>query len=84
MFQTKSLQPISAIFILVKYKITTKTGNSQEASTDSNVFLEIFGANAKTGKLSLNNSVSLDKNENLFEKGKTNIFEVESVNVGKV
>jgi len=32
----------------------------------------------------LNKSVSLDKDSDIFEKGKTDIFEVESADVGKV
>ncbi len=32
----------------------------------------------------MNKSVSLDKDSDIFEKGKTDIFEVESVDVGKV
>ena len=55
-----------------------------EAGTDSAVFLEIFGTNANTPKLNLNNTTSLDKKANLFEKSKTDVFEVEAVNVGKV
>ena len=67
-----------------KYKITIKTGSSQEAGTDSNVSLEIFGKNGATHKIFLNKNFSLDKNADLFERGKIDIFEVEATNVGKV
>jgi len=46
--------------------------------------LEIFGKNGTTSKLSLNNNASLDKRVNLFERGRTDIFEMEAKNVGKV
>ena len=68
----------------VKYKITVRTGNSKEASTDSNVTLEIIGKNGTTSKMPLNNSTSLDKRVNLFERGQIDVFEIEAKNVGKV
>ena len=68
----------------VKYKITVKTGSSQEAGTDSNVSLEIFGKNGATHKIFLTKNFCLDKNADLFERGKIDIFEVEATNVGKV
>ena len=46
--------------------------------------LEIFGKNGTTSKIPLNNSTSLDKRVNLFERGQTDIFEIEAKNVGKV
>jgi len=48
------------------------------------VTLEIVGKNGTTSKMPLNNSTSLDKRVNLFERGQTDIFEIEAKNVGKV
>ena len=68
----------------IKYKITVKTGSSLGAGTDSDIFIEINGVKGNTQRIPLNKSVSLDKESDIFENGKTDIFEVESADVGKV
>lgn len=67
----------------VKYKVTIKTGNSLGAGTDADITLEIFGDKTNT-KLGLNSSVSIDKEGDIFEKGKIDVFELHSVDVGTI
>ena len=68
----------------IKYKFTIKTGDSFGAGTDSNIFVELIGDKGVTPRLNLNKDVSLNKTDDLFEKDKTDIFEVLSNNVGKL
>ena len=46
--------------------------------------MELVGTSGTTKMIALNTAVSLDKKGDLFEKGKTDIFEIEAVNIGKV
>ena len=51
------------------------------AGTDANVFLTIIGDKANTGKQKLANS---ETHGNKFEQGNTDIFVIESPDIGKV
>jgi hypothetical protein len=46
--------------------------------------LEIIGKNGTTGRILIDNSNAVDKNKDLFERGKNDEFEYEALNVGKV
>ena len=46
--------------------------------------MEIIGKNGTTGRILINNSNAVEKNKDLFERGKNDEFEYEAVNVGKV
>jgi len=54
------------------------------AGTDSNIFVELIGDHGQTPRISLNSEVSHEKKADLFEKGSTDTFDVQSVNIGKV
>ncbi len=51
--------------------------------TDSKICIDLFGTKGQA-LVSLNTETSLDKEKDIFEKGKTDVFEVETTNIGKV
>jgi hypothetical protein len=61
-----------------------KTGSSFGAGTDSTIFVEFIGDQGHTPRITLNSEVSHEKKADLFEKGSTDTFNVQSVNIGKV
>ena len=66
---------------VIPYRVTVKTGDVKMAGTDANVFLTIIGDKANTGKQKLANS---ETNGDPFEQGCTDIFVIESPDIGKV
>jgi hypothetical protein len=64
--------------------VIVKTGNETAAGTDSIVKLIVYGLKANTGEIVLDKSKCKSQNKNLFEKGQTDEFEIESTDVGKV
>ncbi len=62
----------------IPYIITTKTANKRGAGTDSNVFIQIYGADGKTEEVSVNN-----RTDN-FERGKEDVFKIEADDVGPI
>lgn len=63
-------------FIVVKYKVQVKTGDIRGAGTDANVFLQLFGVNGDAGERKLESS------GNNFERGHTDTFGIEAVDLG--
>ncbi|XP_073069093.1 lipoxygenase homology domain-containing protein 1 isoform X1 [Manis javanica] len=63
----------------VKYEVIVTTGYELGAGTDANVFVTIFGANGDTGKRELK-----QKMRNLFERGSTNRFFLETLELGEL
>ena len=63
------------------YLVSVKTGDVRGAGTDANVFVQIFGAKGDTGKLQLR---SAENTKNKFERGRTDQFVLEAVDIGKV
>ncbi|XP_074850459.1 lipoxygenase homology domain-containing protein 1 isoform X1 [Carettochelys insculpta] len=63
----------------VKYEIIVVTGSEKGAGTDANVFITIFGINGDSGKRALK-----QKFRNLFERGKTNRFSLETLELGEL
>lgn len=61
--------------------MSVKTGDVRGAGTDANVFVQIFGAEGDTGKLQLR---SAENTKNKFERGRTDQFVLEAVDIGKV
>lgn len=55
------------------------TGDDKGAGTDANVFITIFGSNGDSGKRQLTK-----KFQNLFERGKTNRFILELLDLGEL
>ncbi|KAH3761318.1 hypothetical protein Pelo_6863 [Pelomyxa schiedti] len=63
---------------LKRYKVSTVTGNRRGAGTDSNVYIIIHGATGDSAKQ------VLDGPGNKFERGKTDLFAVECVDLGEL
>nr|XP_020662186.1 lipoxygenase homology domain-containing protein 1 [Pogona vitticeps] len=63
----------------VKYETIVVTGSEKGAGTDANVFITIFGGNGDSGKRALK-----QKFRNLFERGKTNRFYLEILELGEL
>lgn len=64
----------------VIYKITIVTSSENESSTDSGVFMTIYGENGQTKQFQLTNQ----NPDSLFQKGNTDQFEIELNDVGNV
>ncbi|CAJ0958666.1 unnamed protein product [Ranitomeya imitator] len=63
----------------VKYEVIIVTGFEKGAGTDANVFITMYGSNGDSGKHALK-----QKMRNLFERGKTNRFYIETLDLGEV
>ncbi|XP_076139289.1 lipoxygenase homology domain-containing protein 1-like [Alosa pseudoharengus] len=63
---------------LINYEVTVVTGKVFAAGTNARVFLQIYGTEGKTELLRLENR------SNNFEKGTTEIFKIEALDVGRV
>lgn len=61
--------------------MSVKTGDVRGAGTDANVFVQIYGDKGDTGKLQLR---SAENTKNKFERGRTDQFVLEAVDIGKV
>ncbi|XP_057675206.1 lipoxygenase homology domain-containing protein 1-like isoform X2 [Corythoichthys intestinalis] len=55
----------------VIYEVTVVTGDIQNAGTDTNIFMTVFGANGSTEEM------LLQKNEDRFERGQEDTFNME-------
>ncbi|KAK3092113.1 hypothetical protein FSP39_025311 [Pinctada imbricata] len=65
---------------VLKYQVMVYTGEEEEASTDANVYLNIYGEKGDTGKRQLIHSSYSHK----FQSGQVDVFEVEAVWLGKL
>lgn len=65
----------------VSYHIAIKTGSVNGASSDSRVFVKLYGAKGDTNKMIL--AVSDNDLRNYFETGRTDIFTIETSDIGK-
>ncbi|XP_056146384.1 lipoxygenase homology domain-containing protein 1 [Lampris incognitus] len=63
---------------LINYEVTVITGNVLGGGTDANVFCQIFGDEGKT------EVIVLKSRSNDFERGTTEIFKIEALDVGKI
>ncbi|KAE8636810.1 hypothetical protein XENTR_v10003144 [Xenopus tropicalis] len=61
------------------YTVTIKTGDKKNSGTDANVFLILYGEKDDTGFMNLKASKT---NKNKFERGQTDVFTVEAVDIG--
>lgn len=66
----------------VNYHIAIRTGNVSGASSDSTVFVKLYGEKGDTNKTML--LVSDNNLGNYFEKGRVDIFTVETADIGQV
>ncbi|KAL0965208.1 hypothetical protein UPYG_G00278200 [Umbra pygmaea] len=62
---------------LINYEITVVTGDIRNGGTNANVFCQIYGDEGKT------EVIALKSRSNNFERGTTEIFKIEALNVGK-
>ncbi|MBN3300355.1 LOXH1 protein, partial [Amia calva] len=63
----------------VKYEIIVITGDEKGAGTDANVFITVYGSNGDSGRRALK-----QKFRNLFERGRTDRFLVEMLDLGEL
>uniref|UniRef100_F7CL93 Lipoxygenase homology PLAT domains 1 n=1 Tax=Ornithorhynchus anatinus TaxID=9258 RepID=F7CL93_ORNAN len=63
------------------YTVSVKTGDKKNAGTDANVFITLFGTEDDTGLTLLKSSKT---NKNKFERGKIDVFTVETVDLGEL
>ncbi|KFV05227.1 Lipoxygenase homology domain-containing protein 1, partial [Pterocles gutturalis] len=73
---TESFASKARSLVPVKYETIVVTGFEKGAGTDANVFITIFGLNGDSGKRALK-----QKFRNLFERGKTNRFYLETLDM---
>lgn len=73
---------VSACVSDVDYHIAVKTGNIPGGSSDSNVFVKLYGEKGDTSKMML--VVSDNNLGNYFETGRVDIFTVETFDIGQV
>lgn len=66
----------------VAYSLTFKTGDMPYAGTDANVTLQLFGEKGQTEKIMLRQE--LGKTLKRFDRGRTDRFTVQTMDVGKV
>lgn len=66
----------------VAYHIAVKTGDIPGGSSDSNVFVKLYGEKGDTSKMLL--VVSANNLGNYFETGRVDIFTVETFDIGQV
>ncbi|XP_016325596.1 lipoxygenase homology domain-containing protein 1-like [Sinocyclocheilus anshuiensis] len=63
---------------LINYEVTVVTGDVWAGGTNANVFLQIYGEEGKT------ELIQLKSRSNNFERGTTEIFKIEALDVGRV
>lgn len=63
---------------MVNYSVKVLTGNLPGAGTDADVFITIFGKNGDSGERVLDNA------QDNFERGRTDVFSVEAVDLGEL
>lgn len=61
---------------LLTYTIIAHTSDIKGAGTDASVFVELFGSKSSSGTKELNGP------GNLFEQGKSNTFQIKTVELG--
>ncbi|MGH0156164.1 UNVERIFIED_CONTAM: hypothetical protein FKN15_047648 [Acipenser sinensis] len=66
----------------ISYHIAVKTGNIPGASSDSKVFVKLYGEKGDTNKQLL--VVSDNDLRNYFETGHTDIFTIDTIDIGKI
>jgi hypothetical protein len=63
-----------------RYIVTVETGAVENAGTDAHVYLTLFGEQGESGERELSEL----SDENNFEKGKTDVFELETHDLGAI
>lgn len=68
-------------FVDISYHIAIKTGSVNGASSDSRVFVKLYGEKGDSDKVTL--AVSDNDLRNYFETARTDIFTLETSDIGK-
>lgn len=76
------IQCVCVCAIDIGYHIAVKTGNIPGGSSDSTVFVKLYGEKGDTSKMML--VVSDNDLGNYFETGRIDIFTVETFDIGQV
>ena len=63
---------------LIDYRVTVITGDRRGAGTDANVFIQLYGENGSCPE------TFLDSPNNNFERNKTDVFSIQSPDLGKL
>jgi len=63
------------------YKVSIRISDLESAGTDENIYIEIMGDIGATRRITLEQS---ETNETKFVRGQTDVFTIESIDVGKV
>lgn len=66
----------------VSYHIAVKTGDVSGGSSDSKVFVKLYGERGDTSRMML--AVSDNNLQNYFETGRVDIFTVDTCDIGQV
>uniref|UniRef100_A0AAY4CCW5 PLAT domain-containing protein n=1 Tax=Denticeps clupeoides TaxID=299321 RepID=A0AAY4CCW5_9TELE len=66
----------------ISYQIAVKTGNISGGSSDSKVFVKLYGEKADTSKMML--VVSENNLRNYFETGRVDVFTVDTLDIGQI
>ncbi|XP_043570379.1 lipoxygenase homology domain-containing protein 1-like [Chiloscyllium plagiosum] len=66
----------------IRYHVTVKTGNVSGASSDSKVFIKLYGEKGDTSKHSL--AISDNDLGNYFEQGRVDVFIIDTMDIGKL
>ncbi|KAJ8405697.1 hypothetical protein AAFF_G00316770 [Aldrovandia affinis] len=69
-------------FPSISYHIAVKTGNISGASSDSKVFVKLYGDKGDTSKMML--VVSDNNLSNYFETGRVDIFTIDTTDIGQI
>ncbi|XP_059505870.1 lipoxygenase homology domain-containing protein 1 [Stegostoma tigrinum] len=66
----------------IRYHVVVKTGNVSGASSDSKVFIKLYGEKGDTSKHSL--AISDNDLGNYFEQGRVDVFIIDTMDIGKL
>ncbi|XP_043937953.1 lipoxygenase homology domain-containing protein 1 isoform X2 [Protopterus annectens] len=66
----------------ISYHVLVKTGDVSGASSDSKVFVKLYGEYGDTGRQPL--VVSTNNLRNYFERGRVDVFVIDTVDIGKI
>ncbi|CAH8516071.1 unnamed protein product [Schistosoma turkestanicum] len=72
---------ISPKWLMNTYEVRIITGDKAYAGTDASVYLTLFGENGDSGERKLIKSLT---HRNKFERGQTDVFQLEIVDLGKI
>ncbi|XP_018651766.1 putative loxhd1 [Schistosoma mansoni] len=72
---------LSPKWLMNTYEVRITTGDKAYAGTDASVYITLFGENGDSGERKLTKSLT---HRNKFERGQTDVFQLEIVDLGKI